>query len=274
MASPLTPARCIADEVLAAFDTGRSITPFSTRMQRFGLDEAYAATAELRQLRQRRGEIQCGRKIGFTNRGIWTQYGVTAPIWGDMFSTTIHRLAGENDHFSLIGLAEPRIEPEIVFKLAGVPRPDMDETELLDCIEWMAHGFEIVQSIFPAWRFSTADTVAAGGLHGALLLGPTMSLDRAATSDLRDALARFELTLVCGSAVIDRGRGANVLDSPLSALRYLVDLLAGDHSNPPLRAGEIVTTGTLTAAFPVTAGETWSTKLSGLSLAGLTVTFD
>jgi len=39
-----------------------------------------------------------------------------------------------------------------------------------------------------------------------------------------------------------------VLDSPLLALRHLVELLAHDPHNPPVRAGEI-STGTLTLAM-------------------------
>jgi 2-oxo-3-hexenedioate decarboxylase len=49
----------------------------------------------------------------------------------------------------------------------------------------------------------------------------------------------------------------------VSALRYLVDMLARDQVNPPLAAGEVVTTGTLTRARPVAPGETWSTELMG-----------
>jgi 2-oxo-3-hexenedioate decarboxylase len=33
-----------------------------------------------------------------------------------------------------------------------------------------------VQSIFPGWQFSAPDTVAAFGLHGALLIGPRHSI--------------------------------------------------------------------------------------------------
>ena len=63
--------------------------------------------------------------------------------------------------FSLAGLAEPRIEPEIVFRLAAAPTPDMDERALLGCIDAVAHGFEVVQSIFPGWGFTAPDAVAA-----------------------------------------------------------------------------------------------------------------
>ena len=46
----------------------------------------------------------------------------------------------------------------------------------------------------------------------------------------------------------------------MSPLRYLVGLLAHDTINPPLAAGEIVTTGTLTRAIPVKSGGTWGLR--------------
>jgi len=30
-----------------------------------------------------------GRKIGFTNRHIWAQYGATAPIWALVYNATV-----------------------------------------------------------------------------------------------------------------------------------------------------------------------------------------
>jgi len=49
-------------------------------------------------------------------------------------------------------------------------------------------------------------------------------------------------------------------------LHHLVGLLANDPLNPPLCAGELVSTGTLTLAMPVGAGETWTTRLHGIPL--------
>jgi 2-oxo-3-hexenedioate decarboxylase len=74
-------------------------------------------------------------------------------------------------------------------------------------------------------------------------------------------------------AVLDRGAGENVLGSPLLALGHLVELLAKQPDAPPLCAGEIVTTGTLTDAHPVAAGEAWSTEIRGLPLPGMNVRF-
>src|SRR5262249_39119844 len=160
--------------------------------------------------------------------------------------------------------------PEIVFGLASAPEPDMDEAALLTCVGWVAHGFELVQSIFPGWKFAAADTVAAYGLHGALLIG-----ERHAIAPLRvdwlDTLSGFTIDLSRNGVRVDRGHAANVLDGPLSALRHLVALLARDPVNPPLAAGEIVTTGTLTRAFPVAPGETWRTTLHGIALDGIEI---
>ena len=259
----------IATEAFGTLDTGRPIEPFSSRIPSFKLDDAYRVTAAVRKMREIRGELPVGRKIGFTNRMAWPEYG---PMWGYVYNRTVHNLTEIGDTFSLAGLAEPRIEPEIVFKLASAPAPGMDETALMACIDWVGHGFEIVQSIFPGWRFSAPDAIAAFGLHGALLIGPRHSI-AAYAEDWSRTLSTFEVDLKRDSAVVDHGRATNVLDGPVSALCHLVDILKRDQGNPPLAAGEIVTTGTLTRALPISAGETWTTELTGVPLDGISVRF-
>jgi 2-oxo-3-hexenedioate decarboxylase len=259
----------IAAEAIAALDTGRQIATFSQRHPAFGLAEAYAVAAAIRQIRESRGARPVGRKIGFTNRAMWAAHGVHAPIWGYVYERTVHALADIGESFPLALLCEPRIEPEIVLGLAAPPRPGMDEDALLACVGWVAHGFEIVQSIFPGWRFTAADTVAAFGLHGALLIGPRHPV--ADGADWRRRLADFAISLKHDGNIVERGHGSNVLGGPLPALRHLVELLASDPVNPPLAEGEMVTTGTLTMARPVAPGETWTTELSGIALDPLRV---
>jgi len=262
----------IAGQVFAALDSGRQIAPFSKADPDFGLKDAYRVTAIVRAQREARGERPIGRKIGFTNRAIWAEYGVYAPIWGYVYESTVRDLTGEPLEVSLEGLAEPRIEPEIIFRLASPPEPAMDEQALIHCIDWIAHGFEIVQSIFPDWSFKAPDTVAACGLHGRLFIGPRHSAGPRREDWARE-LSRFEIDLFRNGALMDHGVAANVLDGPLFALRHLAETLAEDPLSPQLAAGEIVTTGTLTRAFPVAAGEGWTTKLTGVPLEGARIRF-
>jgi 2-keto-4-pentenoate hydratase len=263
-------AAAVAGEVLAALDAGRQVAPFTGLVDGFDVAAAYRTTAELRWLREARGETPVGRKIGFTNRGIWNEYGVFEPIWGDMWDGTVHDVAAGGT-IAVSHLPEPRIEPEIVFGLDRDLSPAMSVAEVAGGIAWVAHGFEIVQSIFPGWRFSVADCVADGGLHGALHVGPRRLLSPDERRHLPMALALLGLTLLRDGERVDVGTGANVLDGPVEALTHLVRVLASDPVNPPLRAGEIVTTGTLTRAFPVTPGERWSTEIAGYGLPGLSI---
>ncbi len=247
----------IAKEVLEVLGTGRQLDPFSKVYPDFGLKDAYNITATVRAGREARGERPIGRKIGFTNRTIWAEYGVYAPIWGYVYDHTVQNLTPEGLEVSLSGLAEPRIEPEIVFGLAAPPAPGMDEQALIDCIDWIAHGFEIVQSIF---------------LHGRLFVGPRHSA-AARRDEWARELSRFEIDLFRNRALVDHGAAANVLEGPLFALRHLAETLAQDELSPALTAGEIVTTGTLTRAFPVAAGEEWTTQLTGIPLEGARIRF-
>jgi 2-oxo-3-hexenedioate decarboxylase len=257
----------LARRLLEAWSAHRPLAPFSRTEAGFDVARAYAVTAALHGDRLARGERPIGRKIGFTNRNIWPDYGVYEPIWGFVYDATV-QFVDEARAVQAIGhLFAPRIEPEIVLHFRHAPPATRDEAAILASIDWIAHGFEIVQSPFPEWKFKVADTVAVNGLHGALIVGPKVPV--ASIAECARKLREFRITLAREGAVRAEGGGANVLDSPLLALAYLVELLRGLPQFPPVAAGEIVTTGTLTAALPVKPGETWSTALSGIELPGL-----
>jgi 2-keto-4-pentenoate hydratase len=234
---------------------------------------AYERALSVRQLRIARGEQPRGYKIGFTNRTIWERYGVYAPIWGTVWNTTLTFCEGEGE-LSLARTCQPRIEPECVFGLKATPPARATLDDLLACVEWIAPGFEIVQSHMKDWKFVAADTVADSGLHGLLLVGrkiPVSKLPRdAAAFDAQ--LAADRIVLRRGDERIDEGVGANVLDGPLHALAHFLAELRNCPGAPDLQPGDVVTTGTWTDAWPVQRGETWRAEF-GAPLAPLTVRF-
>lgn len=261
----------LAAEMKSAQDDARQIEPLSARHPGFDLAAAYEVAHRVHRARLAEGARPLGRKIGFTNPAIWDEYGVREPIWGYLYDRTVVRLAGTQASCRLGRFAEPKLEPEIVLGLRAAPRPGAGIPELVRAIDWVAHGFEIVQSHFPGWKFRAPDTAADQGLHGALLVGPPQPL-AALGPDPAATLESFMLDLACDGRQVERGRGSNVLGSPLAALAHLVSVLA--RQGAPLGAGELVTTGTLTAAHPARPGETWHTELHGIALPGLTVRFE
>lgn len=264
----------ITDTVFACLTNARQAEPFTTTLPGFDQALAYQVARHVHDRRIANGAIPRGRKIGFTNRTIWEEYGVYAPIWGHVYDTTLADTdAHAHGSLPLAGLCEPRIEPEIVFGLSALIHPAMDDSELVNSLDWIAHGYEIVQSIYPDWQFEIADTIACGGLHGRMIVGPKIPVSNWRSEDLSAALRSFTIDLNCDGKHVDAGTGANVLDSPLNALRHLAGVLADEPGSAPLEAGEIITTGTLTRAFPVAPGQHWTTRLRGLDLPGMDVHF-
>ncbi|WP_207102624.1 2-keto-4-pentenoate hydratase [Paracoccus shandongensis] len=259
----------LADEILGTLSGRRQIPLLTSRPGGLSMKRAYRLGALIETARTQRGERPVGRKIGFTNMTIWQRFNVSAPIFGPMYDSTVRPLGAP---FRTADLVEPRIEPEIAFRLAAAPQQGMTPGELIACVSGVCAGFEMVQSIFAGWRFEAADTVAAFGLHGAFLHGPMRDLSPGDRGDWVVGLAGLETTLRRDGVVADTGHARNVLGGgPLVALGHLADLLARTPDAAGLKEGDLVTTGTLTQALPVRPGETWQASFKGLPLDGIEV---
>ena len=242
---------------------------------------AYQTALQVRQLRIARGEQPRGYKIGFTNRSIWPRYNVAAPVWGTVWNTTLAFCEGDAT-LALAGRCQPRIEPEAVFGMRATPPHNATLDALFDCIEWVAPGFEIVQSHAPGWKFNAATAVADGALHSHLLVGRRVDVRSVAASaqTFNQVLANCQLALhrdgvaktTGADSLMERGQGRNVLDGPLLALHHFLNELRQCPGAPDLLPGDVVTTGTWTDAWPVAAGETWRADFDA-PLSPLTLVF-
>ena len=144
--------------------------------------------------------------------------------------------------------------------------------DLFDALDWVAPGFEVVQSHRPDWKFTAAETVADGALHARLVVGARVPVAALAPNapELDRLLAQARVRLMRGNDVVEQGSGEQVLDSPLRALHHFVQALRSCPGAPDLVPKDVVTTGTWTDAWPIQAGETWTaaftTPLSSLRL--------
>lgn len=265
----------IARDLLASYDQVKPVAP-GTVPAELTMVQAREIQAEIIAARQQRGEKPVGYKIGFTNRTIWPLYGVHHPIWAPIYDTTLTLLAeGGAGHIVPARFTEPRLEPEIVVCLSTTPADNSVEA-ISRSVDWIAHGFEIVQSVYPQWQFTGAQSMAAQALHGALVVGPQFGRpDFASEKSLADQLSHLSLKLYLNDQpeAVDQGVGSNVLDGPIQALAYLANELAA--AGRQLRAGDIITTGTLTDAQPLLPGQRWRTELADAGpLQNLTLVTD
>jgi 2-oxo-3-hexenedioate decarboxylase len=261
-----------ADRILDAFASKHLIESLSAADPSFDEPRAYDVAAEVHARRMERGEQPVGRKIGFTNRTLWPQFDIWAPIWGWIYDSTVSYVRGGEARIAVEHLLQPRIETEIQLHFATAPPVTRDEDELLACVDWIALGFEIVQCPYPDWRFSAADAIAAFAHHGALVVGEPVPV--ADIDDCAAKLREFTVEVSRDGRPALTGAGANVLDSPLAAFSHLSEVLAARPEAPAIRAGELVTTGTLTDVPPVEPGATWSVRALGLELPESSLTIE
>ena len=262
-------ATTLAHELVGLHEEAAVVPPFSARYPGLTAETGYAAARKLHAHRCARGWKPLGRKIGFTNRTLWERYGVHEPMWGTVYDRTLIQSKDSRATVPLARLAQPRIEPEIAFRVKSTPPLTRDPQALLAHMEWIAHSVEIVQCHHPDWKVTIADCTADNGLHGRLVIGTPVPVERIA--GLAAALPFLKVTLTKGGETKDQGIGSNVLGSPLLALAFLIEVLK--KQDEVLQPGEIITTGTLTDAHPVKPGEAWRTDLHGFAARGLEIAF-
>ena len=244
--------------------------PPSARDGLFDLTAAYLVEAELVRMRRDEGHPTVGRKVGFANKAMWRVLKLQTLVWAHMYDDTVVYARGGNASLPIARMWSPRIEPEVVFKLRQAPAsPDPDA--VLESVEWVALGFEFVDCPFPDWKFQPVDFVASFGFHAALVVGEPRAIGRDDIPLLLEQLGAMKVRLSKNGELVEEGFGRNSLRNPAACLGELSSAIAAQPGAVPLAAGELVSTGTLTSAQPVTAGERWSVSPEGIDLAPLEV---
>ena len=240
----------LARELFEARSNGAPIAVApSAREGGLSLDAAYVVEAELVRLRRDSGRKTVGRKVGFANKAMWRVLKLQTLVWGHIYDDSVRYATGGVATLSSAGMIAPRIEPEVVFKLKAPPEPG-DAAAVLEAVEWVALGFEIVDCPFTDWKFQPADFVASFGLHAALIVGEP----RAVQADGVERLGALTVRLSKDGALVEEGYGKNALRNPALCLGELASAIAAREGMEPLAAGELVSTGTMTAAHPIAAG--------------------
>jgi 2-keto-4-pentenoate hydratase len=269
--SPRFDAHSLAGELLSAHVNGNVVTPPSARFDDFGMDTAYAVEAEFTRLRVDSGRKTTGLKVGYANKAMWRVMKLETLVWAHMYDDTVHYATGEQAQLALPYYRSPKLEPEIVFKLKEpIAAGGLDAAAALQHVDWLAIGFEIIDCPFPGWQFKPADFVAAYGLHAALLIGEPRPVDAASIPLLVEQLASFKLRMSKSGEFVEEGSGKNALRSPALCLAELGGAVL-KRGRGPLRAGDLISSGTLTAGHAITKGETWQVEVDGMPLSNLTV---
>lgn len=215
------------------------------------VEEGYAVQEAVVERRTDDEGPPVGYKVGCTSDAVQSDLGIDAPAYGRVLADTVR----EDRRFDAGALVAPRVEPEVAFLLGEDLAPPASRREVVAATRFVAPAVEVVDSRVRDWDLTAPVAVADNTLAARLLVG-----DRTAAPDA-DLVREGAEVLVDGERRAT-GVGAAVLGHPAEAVAWLAGALAdrGD----ALRAGSLVTTGSLTRPVPISAGETAVVRFSSL----------
>lgn len=265
-------AETLARELLTAYETGQMVAVPPSARPGFDLNTAYEVEATLKHHREAAGHRTVGRKVGYANKAMWRVLKLETLVWAHMYEDTVHHADTNPATLTLPHRRSLKIEPEIVFGLKQpITTEGLDAAAALESTEWLALGFEIIDCPFPEWKFQPSDFVASFGLHAALVIGEKIQVRRDQIATLVEELLSFKVRMSRNGEFVEEGSGKNSLKSPALCLAELGAAILRRFPNQPLSAGEIVSSGTLTAGHPTDPGDLWTAEVESLSLPPLTL---
>jgi 2-keto-4-pentenoate hydratase len=261
----------VARELLSAYQSGRTIAPLSARSA-FSLNVAYEVETKLKQFREAAGHKSVGRKVGYAKKAMWRVLKLDTLVWAHMYDDTVHTAENNSATLAIANARSLKIEPEIVFGMKEtIVAQELEAAAALVAVDWLALGFEIIDCPYPEWKFQPSDFVASFGLHAALVVGGKIKVSAEMIPTLVEELAQFKVGMLKGGELVEEGSGKNSLKSPALCLAELGAAIARRFPQEPLSAGEVVSSGTLTAGHATAKGDVWTAEVEGIALPALTL---
>ena len=206
---------------------------------------AYGLQLALRDRRVAAGDRLIGYKAALTSLAVQRDVGVDEPYFGCLMASG---LWPEEAPVSLAGVPRAIVEQEIAVLLkADLPGPGVTPAEALGAVAGFLPAIEVGFGRVERQRRSHQMSIAGSKFSSGIIVGqpltPPHGLD-----------LRYEgMTLTVNGTPVASGTAVEVLGGPLNSLAAMANHYAA--LGEPLRAGQLLMTGSVCAASPVRAGD-------------------
>ncbi|MBV2090375.1 MAG: 2-oxopent-4-enoate hydratase [Candidatus Thiodiazotropha sp. (ex. Lucinisca nassula)] len=253
----------LGDELFEALSQRNMIDPLTEREPQITIEDAYHISLRMVNRRVESGETIIGKKIGVTSKAVQNMLNVHQPDFGYL---TDRMVFGNGDEMPISEqLIQPRAEGEIAFMLKrDLIGPGVSNADVLRATEAVIPCFEIVDSRIRDWKIKIQDTVADNASCGLFVLG-----DKAVDPRKVD-LATAGMVVEKNGELLSTGAGAAALGSPVNCVAWLANTLGS--FGIPLKAGEVILSGSLVPLEPVVAGDFMRVEIGGIGSASVRFT--
>ncbi len=253
----------LGDELYDALTHRRMVEPLTERESDISIEDAYHISLRMVNRRVEAGESIIGKKIGVTSKAVQTMLNVHQPDFGYLTDRMVY---GNGDEMPVSErLIQPRAEGEIAFLLKrDLFGPGVSNADVLRATEAVIPCFEIVDSRIRDWKIKIQDTVADNASCGLFVLGDS------AVDPRRVDLATAGMVVEKNGEIISTGAGAAALGSPVNCVAWLANTLG--RFGIPLKAGEVILSGSLVPLEPIKAGDSMRVDIGGIGSASVRFT--
>jgi 2-oxo-3-hexenedioate decarboxylase len=225
------------------------------------LKDAYLIQRELQRQRELQGCRLVGYKMGLTSRAKMKQIGINCPVFGFL---TDDQQCADGAQIDMVGLVQPRAEPEIAFIMGReVVGGGCTAETILSATASVAPALEILDSRIAGFKIDLVSGIADNTSAARFVISDTKSGVRGVD------LAGLRVVLEKNGNDVAEGFGADVLGDPVRSVAMLADMLNAEGRSLP--AGSIVLSGGITEAIPVTRNDSIRVQIE--SLGSVSVTF-
>jgi 2-oxopent-4-enoate/cis-2-oxohex-4-enoate hydratase len=247
----------LGDELFDSLRSRTPVEPLTAREPEITVEDAYRIQEQVIRRRLALGDRIVGKKIGLTSRVVQRALGVSEPDFGQLLASMV-----ATDTIPVSTLLQPRAEGEVAFLLErDLTGPGVSNADVIHATRFVMPCFEIVDSRIRDWRIKLQDTVADNASAAMFVLG-----DRAVDPRSVD-LSTCGMVLEKNGQLECTGAGAAALGSPVSCVTWLANALG--RFGIPLRAGEVILSGSLGALIPVKAGDCLQLSIGGIGSASV-----
>ncbi|WHY02702.1 2-keto-4-pentenoate hydratase [Neobacillus sp. DY30] len=228
------------------------IVPLTSMDSELTVKEAYYVQLENIKKKVEQGQKIVGKKIGLTSLAMQNLLGVDEPDYGHLLDSMVVENGG---YISIEKVLQPKVEAEIAFILKKELRgPNLTALDVLQATEYIVPALEIVDSRVKDWKIKLADTVADNASSGFYVLGGKP----VKVEDID--LELLGMAFYKNGELVNTGVGAAALGNPANCVAWLANKLS--EFDIPLRAGEVILSGALSAAIEARAGDTFTARFA------------
>jgi len=246
--------QALADLLFEARRDARQIEQLSADLVPETVDQAYAVN---RAVAKRLGWEPLGWKIAGTTANVRGKLGLDGPIYGRSFRRFECTSPARFKHAELL---DPLVECEFFVTLSHDLPPRREPWTMPEVIAAIAEvhaGIEVAECRYARGALPPLPAILAdGSASGRYVFGGRIA-------NWRDGLASIKVALEIDGVLRREGSGADVMGDPLQPMLWLAD--ENNRWGDGLRAGETISTGSMTGMLPIRAGQSVCARFGDLA---------